>query len=627
MPYTSREGWVLYDWSNQGKINGYQGLGFYFFGFPQPFLTSDFARWSGVNDYFYEELTYAVNSSNPQEFEKIATKYLVPLVVLDESRIQPYQKHDFNFDKKLLIDAGFKEIWNENFITIYEHPQIKEISADIIIPKTIAKTSVDTARVSVDPVYEKFSEYAVMPQTENDSSTIQFPFSTTQKSELHNQVITQTEAVLSQKISKQRYSVNIPGISASETTTVVAIQKLDDTLSFFFPQYSLKTEQESHPINSIPNFEIELEESNEKISEIKINGVEIPFSNSEYTYAEISIDAFSNIIVTDIENTQLASISVPWEELIKEQTLSISDTDEINFVSTFPNHLADLTKQPSENCVTPKRGTIKTTYSDNGSTTYTANNFGVNCNSVNIPFISPNVEYITSITGKNLAGRSIKLFIHYSKPNTTPTEYILPEKQFSVSYPLKNLNMGAETKLYFNWESRSFGKYTENVINSFVLAPFDISRASQLTLTPNDLDTTQAIIDNTATIIDSKKHSTSRYSVNLECESECYFGINQAFDDLWVAYDTQTKSFLPHVRYNNWANLWTTKEGSHTVIIFYIPQYLAFISLGILIGFIGLVLIQKSKNKKMEPSQKKDLLNKTLKETAKNIISKRMLGK
>lgn len=613
MPYTSREGWVIYDWSTKNRIYGYQGIGFYFFGIPQPFLTSDFARWSGVNDYLYEELSFAINSQNPQQLEHIAHKYIIPLAILDESRVQPYRQHSFELDKEMLKAAGYKQIWQKNFLTVYEHETIIQKSDPFIIPETIAKISADTKRLSIDPVIEEYPEHIVIEKSE---SSVDFPFSWLQKTEAKTQTVTESELSLTTNVNPGKYTIQIPAFATQSYKTTIALKIQDSQLEVFFPQYTLNTGSEIVQMATIDTQVIQLEK---RPLALQINGRQIALSNtSEYTYAEINIPVGDTLIIQDVQTEKiLAEILPNWQLLTKEQIFESEIGSELIIKTSFPNIRANLELQPSENCVRPQQGSIETTYSQSGATTYTANNYGVNCNTIHLPFMSPVNEYIAVASGENISGRSIKLFVHYSKPNTVPTEYIFPDDKYTVSYPLKQLSSDPDHRLFLNWETRSFGQKSENRLDSLTIVPFHISNFSKVKLlSENNADVS---VENTVSISNQKKHSITRYSLDATCESICYVGINQAYDDLWIAYDFSTNKIFPHYRYNNWANLWEIQSGTHSIMILYIPQYIAFAFLGVTtltFVVIGIKLVtqkpkQKSKRTHISKSVRKSVQGKS----------------
>lgn len=610
MPYVTREGWVLYDWTAQKGTNGYQGLGFYFFGIPQPFLTPDFARWSGVNDYFYEELSFALNSKNDISLQNLVEKYHVPYAILDESRVVPYQEHSFDEDKRILEAAGFVPIWNREFVTVYEQPELLNQEQEFIIPSSITNISANLERTSDDPAYERYAEY-MTSDSQLDKTTVVFPFTQVLKSELETYNVKEGSAYITEVIPNQSFEAIIPAFAKESYKTTGAIIKEKNQIKVFFPQFTLKTDTKTMDIDTIPNAIIETGET--EVVAISVNNTLYPINEGKYTYFETEIKKGANIAISDQDGEILTTIQPSWEELETQRKFLINNSKQLSFIVSFPIIQADLTRQPSENCVKPQRGTIKTTFDSDGSAIYEANEFGVNCNSVSLPFMSPTNSYIATVNGENNAGRSIKLFVHYSEENSVFTEYIFPENFYKKNYPLRAFSSNEKSKMFFNWETRSFGKYSKNTLHSLEFMPAPLDLISQIELQPIDQKETLTI-QNNARILEKTKHNNAHYSLQIECIENCFFGINQAFDDGWIAYNISSKKFLNHFRYNNWANLWEIEEGKHTIKIVYVPQLIAFIAMGIaLITSIVYLLIKKKVNVTQKIEKKRHQIKKQIK--------------
>ena len=192
------------------------------------------------------------------------------------------------------------------------------------------------------------------------------------------------------------------------------------------------------------------------------------------------------------------------------------------------------------------------------------------------------------INGSNIQGRSIKFFMDYNVQNSLPEEYLMPDKNYySQMLSFMPITMNASKPYYVNWETRSHGKTDANELSSIKVIPFPIERLSQIKLTKPNTN----LITNNLTINKSKSYLTYLYSASVNCpEKKCFIGIDQSFDDLWLAVDNNFK-ILPHFRYNNWANLWEI-ENSSQILVIYLPQVVAFICLFILgVFFLGLILI------------------------------------
>jgi len=82
LPMPTFWAWNYYTW-------GYQGAGFIWFGIPQPVLDRDFDRWSGYNEQYFREISYAVYAQNLPLFESVLQKYQVRYLLFDKHVINP----------------------------------------------------------------------------------------------------------------------------------------------------------------------------------------------------------------------------------------------------------------------------------------------------------------------------------------------------------------------------------------------------------------------------------------------------------------------------------------------------------------------------------------------------------
>jgi hypothetical protein len=577
MPYLSSEGWVLYDWSTPKHMNGYQGIGFQFFGIEQPFFTPDFGRWSEVNDFFYTEIQQARNSNNAQLFETILEKYHVPMIILDQSRITSYKELDFEAEIEFIQKAGFNKIWENNFISVYEHPEIIKEATDFIVPKELTFIEAQLRRVKTDVIYPEIGEYLNLNQ-----NNILFPFTNLLQEQIGGAEFEKNSIIFEVQIPQGDYQLKLPSIIQNNViNTTIAIEKTNKGINIYFPQHILITDNQEKIIFPGPE-NIVLDFKNQNFETLFINQKVIQLQKDKIQYQAISLSP-NNPLIIATQQKKLFEYNPDWSKLVSQTNIKLNNINQLTLLTEFPTILADLTKQPSENCSKPQLGEIETTFAE-GSATYKAKNFGVNCNALDISFMNPTQAYLMNIQGENILGRSTKVFIHYSPENTIPEQYILPEGKFSTTLPFSAISADPTAQFYLNWETRSFGSQSINIIDSIQIMPVPLDQLAQIALYPDSLLTHQQ--ENNIQIESTQKHSITRYSLQASCSGVCYFGLNQAYDDLWLAYDATNNVFLEHTKYNNWANMWQTKEGQSTIIIFYLPQVFAFGGMILVIGII-----------------------------------------
>lgn len=598
LPYISREGWVLYDWSTPKITNAYQGIGFYFFGFPQPFLTPDFARWSEVNDFFYQELQFAIDKNNSKQFKEITKKYHIPLAIIDESRTIPYKEYSFEANHELLILAGYKKIWEENFISVYENTDNVNDLNSFIIPDKLEYVSADLDRVKKDVAYSKVGSYINQNKPDNNLNYI-FPFSELLYKQIPDIIFSENNVTLKKSFPKDNYLLEVPSLVKDGLNTTMALQLKNNIIYVTFPQFELIANNQKILMPNLKNIEFELKDyPTEYLLSVNSKGVLLKAGEIQYLPVSLTETKDYSISFSSTNGNLLFNYIIDWENIKKETEIELTEIDEIRIDTIYPIAKANLSKIPSENCTKPIIGDILTT-NEFEIATYQADNYGVNCNSLDLTFISPSSSYLLNIDGENFAGRSIKMFINYSVENTIQEEHLLAESKFNTTIPLDKISEDPTSKYFVNWETRSFGNESINKIYSINVVPYPLEKFAEISLTK--IDKTDSL-KNKIEIISSKKYSNYKYSIKTKCEGTCHFGIDQAFDDLWIAYDKQNNKILPHFTYNNWANLWQVDEDSSDILILYIPQLVAFF--GMFIAITSTIAITILILKKTVPQSK-----------------------
>ncbi len=598
LPFLSDEGWLYYNWSNQGVGNGYQGMGFYFFGIPQPLMTPDHARWTESTDSFYHELRQAINSQNTSQLRNVLEKYHINLIIVDETSTWKYKtEYDYTKIHQMLTKTGYSKIWNKSFLSIYEMPdQIKKDK--LLVPKKINLVTANTKRIRTDYVYKNIGEYIVAG---NDKANSIFPFINLTSLQLSNVNFKNNNVSITQPVPKNDYTIKIPGIQSDIYSTVAQISYANQKVQITFPKTKIVINKDEYTLLQLNDIKVKVDKDydkiiilfNEKMLQLGKNQTINPviFSNLSQPI-EISYAGISNN-VQKIEPTVYLPMKIvqpEWTKWKEDLVIHKKNVDNIQLITEFPVITADLSKFPSENCSQPEQGKITTNY---GLTTasYTAEEYGVNCNHYDFEYLTPDYSYLMHLSGKNHEGRSIRFFIDYNVKNTLPEEYLMSKNQFETTLSLIPITT-YDTKPYsINWETRSYGKTSKNELVNMEIIPFQTDRLSQIQLqknAPSNPLNNQIVINNT------KSYLSFLYFVDVGCkDSPCYFGIDQSYDDLWIAIDSNIK-LLPHSRYNNWANLWQV-DRSKKIMIIYLPQVISFVCMFFLITMI-IFLILKSKN-------------------------------
>ncbi|HEX7017394.1 MAG TPA: hypothetical protein VF209_00600 [Patescibacteria group bacterium] len=605
LPQLSHAGWEYYDWQFLGEGNGYQGMGFYFFGMPQALVNRDSDRWAESSDFFYHELKYALDSKDSDHFQQLLDKYRIDLIIIDETKITPHFEHDYELDYEIVQQAGLKQVWQKDFLTIYERESANK-EAEAFAPPSAIKTTVTADRVKVDIAQQDGGDYVVSEPT---NAQIIYPFSSLLSRELSGVAFKNNAVEVTRKVPKGTYQLTLPGHNDHTYTTPAEIKYEDQTVTITFPSVVLKTKNQSIELPKITDITFGTPEREEALI-LFFNSTAIFIKQGETIYPvlttpqEQNIDlkytvrppklpftAYGAIDGSKLDFETITTLPVDWNQLKKDIVLTLVGEELLTVIAEFPIISANLEKNPSDNCAEPQRGSIVTNVNDT-IIEYSADRYGVNCNGYDFDYLSSAASYILNVQGSNLQGRGIKFFVNYSDPEILPEDYLLQDKNYNVFFSLPQVSYDNRLGFHLNWETRSFGKKSSNQLHHIKIGTFPLTQIAQLRLENNN---SVSSLYSEATINSVDVWFDSIYVVNYVChypESDCLVVLDQSYDDGWVAFKD---SLLPHLKYNNWANAWEI-SGQGKVIIVYVPELVSLASLLILL--IGILILLRKNFKK-----------------------------
>ncbi|PIU03956.1 hypothetical protein COT44_00310 [Candidatus Shapirobacteria bacterium CG08_land_8_20_14_0_20_39_18] len=163
-------------WNWRFQSGGYRGSGYLWYGLEQPVLDLAFDPWSRENENFYWELSYAIDSQNLNNFEKIFDKYGVNWLMIDENIINP------SSPKALLTDQILAMIRSSSkFTKVEEYRKVKIYQ--VFLEKPISNfVSVSTDLPLIGPSYQwgnldqAFLENGFYSSGDNNQTDIYYPF-------------------------------------------------------------------------------------------------------------------------------------------------------------------------------------------------------------------------------------------------------------------------------------------------------------------------------------------------------------------------------------------------------------------------------------------------------------------
>jgi len=317
--------------------------------------------------------------------------------------------------------------------------------------------------------------------------------------------------------------------------------------------------------------------------------------------AELQISESGSVTENSFEYLEVATFEPDWGAIQQDLVWEAGSVKNMALVSVFPTLSLNLLQNPSLNCFEKKQGTINTQEKGEG-VLYTADGYAVNCNGYTFDDITSTYSYILRVTGKSFQGRGTKLFVNYSDRNIVPEDYLVQDPVFDVYMGLDRVTSDIRATFFLNWETRSFGKESKNELESIELSSFPLYEMAQLRMVDQKKDSagTAVPVENKVTIYSENLWHDFVHTVDFRCESKkCYIGLDQTYDDLWLGYIQGENRLLPHMRLNNWANLWEV-SGSGILVIFYLPELIAQACMGVfavvLIGVAVKVGLQSRKS-------------------------------
>jgi len=287
------------------------------------------------------------------------------------------------------------------------------------------------------------------------------------------------------------------------------------------------------------------------------------------------------------------------------------------------------------NCDLKKKGTAIKNRLAKGNF-YAALEGGVSCDWFYYPQVSRSKAYVLRIKGKNLKGRSLKIYFQNLRTGRMDLEELLPQGSFDsyfVIFPTEpdlseagsqELIFGVQPGYTLNVETRSFGRIaSENIIEDITFIPIDIDWLYQITSLSGDVPQEAK---NNLQIASYKKYGTWGYKV--ETLGDGVLKLAQGYDEGWIAFGFQPSDIrhqlqnfkrFDHLKINGWANGWVVRPSvsqssaigdqigaeSYTIAIIYWPQLLEWG--GFVFGFLVLLFLfleDQKGNKNVEQREK-----------------------
>jgi len=313
----------------------------------------------------------------------------------------------------------------------------------------------------------------------------------------------------------------------------------------------------------------------------------------ELGYEKVFTKDFIDVHQTNIVTNNFVSVAVYPE--IDTSLIKTIDGRQLSTENAIKETFEVSRGYPKvNNCELMKLGSVEKSHPA-GVINYKAFDGGVACDYFVFEDIKYDQTYALHIKGKNIKGRSLKVYLYNWESKRVELEELLPTGSFDsyfVVYPKAyGLEHTANSGYTLNIETRSFGRITsENIIEKIEFIPFEINKSQ--TYSPN--------IKNNLQIISVQKFGTAIYRVKTTGEGILELG--QGYEKGWISYPK-----LEHIKVNSWANGWiinanslqstddsqAVDSGPSTVVILFWPQFmewfgfvvLCIVGIGLVFGF------------------------------------------
>lgn len=622
-------------WSWNYYRFGYSGSGFLWYGISQPILDRAFDPWSDKNENYYFEISNAIYSRNELLFASILEKYQITWLLIDKNVQSPFSpKAAFTEELEGIINhrQNISKAAEFGSITVYKVSLKNPPNHFVFMEKSVPSAN-GYKTGSHDLMYQKFGTYMNSSQP-----SFTYPFRSlftgkTEKEKEFSMTETYDAIILSQKIPphKEQY-LHIPSMTQTEDivpisiivnnndpktteigillqTPVVLIDdvKIAET-TLYRPLFIIPKSSELLNLNLNGLINIPIKPSGTEkmktsfLSLQQPNSLVLTGANMKPQSQIISPEA----IIDTIGNTSEQIYILPKSD--REQTITVKTvkiTDDFQSISTSPFRNGAV-----RNCDNFRIGTAKTEYTNEGIL-FTATNA-----SPCISFFGANTShgegYALFIKNRNIAGRSLHLWILNENEKIAPLDTYLPQngkENFSsfIIAPMEPFGTGYSLHV----DAIAIGDdTTKNVLGSLEMYPIPYRFITEIFLNPNT--EVQPSMSITEDITGVSHPNESLYVIGLKPTNDSRtLMLSQAHDEGWKAYAIQkyesrimnyATMILPfffgeeikqHVMVNNWENGWilpgNISEDSGIVII-YLPQYLQFAGFGLL-GVSGILYL------------------------------------
>ncbi len=626
-------GWSFYNW-------GYGGSGFLWYGIKQPILDRAFDVWSNYNENYYWEVSQALYSKNPINFNKVLNKYQINWLIIDKNVFNPGSaKALFVPELNSLINQipsiqkaksfGNIEVYKVN---LKDNPKNFVFTADSLnSANTYRWGNHDKAYFDLgnyissknpDYFYPFRSLFSNKNQNDqefhvkNDSNSLTFSSNLITDGEITLNIpkFDNAENIIPASIVSERGKDNTLALSILIQTPEVSIVKGSDSRVIYSQNFKepLVILPQDYPnqininINGVENFPVSYAQGPKNIGSgflsLKQDNI-IVINDPKSGYSQTKTIKHMDIASLFNNESETISLNIERNSLIKVRLPKIND----GYESFEKSPSRDLISQ-IKNCDNFNKGPFSSSLK--GKMLELESQKSTSCISFYMPTLSHDQGYVLFINSINKQGRSLHTWLLNENEKFSPIDTYLGKEVTSTLIIPPQENFGRAYSLHFDNTSIT----NEKTIN-------DLGNISLYPIPYNFL--TSIRINNSKTMV--VNNQLLKQNIYVNHPNEAYYEVkgitgekililSQSYNEGWKAYElthsksqmaNSIKTALPfifgkelknHVLVNNWENGWIINgENSQLstlnsqLVIVFLPQYLEYF--GFLVTLATLIFV------------------------------------
>lgn len=601
--------WNYYEW-------GYGGSGFLWYGIKQPIIDRAFDSWGATSENSYNELSYALYSKNPAQFESVLNKYQISYLIVDKNiySVTSQKSLFYNETEGLLLNINATKEASFGKIDIY-HVQLNSKTQNFVYSRSVPQSVNGYTWGDNDVAYKNSGDYIT-----SDNGNIFYPLRSFFSNKLLKQDFTvkqdESEISLATRLPKINESRLVLPSYANEQIIPVEITVQPDPTNNsalisvlpLFPKVQLGKNALSQntsyplPLFVVPRLETpySLFINGEKMVSVNvINPQKIrtylkltqdnTFSLSHTEMGELIVQTIQKDVLLSLPQMQQQSLVL--KNVAAGEALTITIPKAVDSLYSYRYNGKDFNN--ASDCNTFRKGVTRSVISGS-SITYDTVNDSL-CSSVYAQGLLHDEGYMLTVNAKNEKGTALHFWALNDYEGIAPIDLNLSKNGNSIFFlPPMEKNAIAYS---FHADNVAIGtEESKNTLNSVEAIHIPYNYLVNIVLT-------KPFTSSTGFTSFTTEHPNE--SLYISTPNEVQTGksllvLSQSYDMGWQAY-VGKKTFwawifpffsgknLQHVKINNWENGWIVDSASLSknsqITIIYLPQYLEYI------GFLAIVLL------------------------------------